>query len=53
MGDLDALAAEVRARGSPYGQLMSGTTARERQEIIEKWDRAAGGSGRGQAGGKD
>lgn len=37
MGDLDALAAEARARGISYGQLMSGTTARERQEIIEKW----------------
>lgn len=37
MGDLDELAAEARARGISYGQLMSGTTARERQEIIEKW----------------
>lgn len=37
MGDLDALAAEARARGISYRQLMSGTTARERQEIIKKW----------------
>lgn len=37
---LCALAAEARDRGISYGELVSGTTAREQQEIIERWNAA-------------
>lgn len=33
-----ALAAEARARGISYGELVSRTTAREQQEIIDRWN---------------
>ena len=36
--ELDALAAEARARGISYGELVSRTTAREQQEIIDRWN---------------
>lgn len=35
---LCALAAEARARGISYGELVSRTTAREQQEIIDRWN---------------
>lgn len=35
--ELDALAAEARARGISYGQLAASTTAQERKEIVEAW----------------
>lgn len=34
---LCALAAEARARGISYGELVSRTTAKEQQEIIERF----------------
>ena len=35
--ELDALAAEARARGISYGQLAASTTAQEQKEIVEAW----------------
>lgn len=35
---LCALAAEARARGISYGELVARTTAQEQQEIIERWN---------------
>lgn len=35
--ELDALAAEARARGISYGQLAASTTAQEQNEIVEAW----------------
>ncbi len=34
---LCALAVEARARGISYGELVSGTTAKEQKEIVEAW----------------
>ena len=55
--ELDALAAEARARGISYGQLAASTTAQEQKEIVEAWaakrearikaERAADGGGDG------
>ena len=35
---LCALVVEARARGISYGELVSRTTAREQQEIIDRWN---------------
>ena len=35
--ELDALAAEARARGISCGQLAASTTAQEQKEIVEAW----------------